>query len=299
MAIASAAHAEGSRVPSGERVSRHTVVAGKIARSGRSPLRSMKPYLCRRILTYASVTLAFVTTMGLAKIPAAHADADPREAEARRECLAGRYQHGIDLLAALFTETKDANYIFNQARCFQQNSRPDEAISRFREYLRKAKDLPPQESAEVQRYISECEAMKAETAAVRPAASATDETLRARLADEDALRSKRLRIAGSITAGVGVAALGFAGYMTMRTRALSKDFENARKEHPEIYPRQIYNDGQRAEVLQWVGYGVGGALVGTGAVFYFLGERRQESNRVAFVPMVTNDAAGALLTGRF
>src|SRR5437867_3321336 len=136
----------------------------------------------------------------------AFAQGDPREGEARRECLAGRYQRGIDLLAALFTDTKDPNYIFNQARCYQQNNRPDEALSRFREYLRKAPTLPPAEETEVQRYIRECEAMKAEQiAAARAAAptAATDVELRDRLARDEDRRARNLRIAGISIASAG------------------------------------------------------------------------------------------------
>lgn len=55
---------------------------------------------------------------------------------ARTACLAGDYSKGATILSQLFVETKDPNYIYNQARCFEQNSRYQEALSRFQEYLR-------------------------------------------------------------------------------------------------------------------------------------------------------------------
>src|SRR5687768_17021374 len=93
---------------------------------------------CRRRAPWQALTLAVAVAVVAGGPPVAFGQSgagaaanDRREDEARKECLAGRTQRGIDLLAELFTETKDPNYIFNQARCFQQNSRPDEAIGRF------------------------------------------------------------------------------------------------------------------------------------------------------------------------
>jgi hypothetical protein len=51
-----------------------------------------------------------------------------------------------------------ATAVYNQGRCYQQNNRWEQAISRFREYLRKAKDLSDNDTAEVNRQISDCEA---------------------------------------------------------------------------------------------------------------------------------------------
>jgi hypothetical protein len=61
---------------------------------------------------------------------------DPRELEAKRECLAGRYQRGVELLAALFVETSEPIYLYNQGRCYEQNARLDQAVTSFREYVR-------------------------------------------------------------------------------------------------------------------------------------------------------------------
>jgi len=87
---------------------------------------------------------------------------DPREIEARKDCLSGKYQAGTGLLAELFAETGNANFVYNQARCFEQNSKPDEAIQRFREYLRIAGNLSADDKAGVEGHIAECRAMVAE-----------------------------------------------------------------------------------------------------------------------------------------
>jgi hypothetical protein len=75
-----------------------------------------------------------VLTFGLALVPASVALAqapdarDPREIQARKDCLTGRYEAGAALLAELFAETGNPNFVFNQARCYEQNSKLDEAI---------------------------------------------------------------------------------------------------------------------------------------------------------------------------
>jgi hypothetical protein len=221
----------------------------------------------------------------LAGARSARAQDDPRENEARRECLAGRYQRGIDLLAALFTETKDPNHIFNQGRCYEQNNRPDEAISRFREYLRKAPNLPPAEAAEVQAHIRECEKMKAEQRADRPGTGA-DLELRKQLSQDEERRARNMRIAGISIAAAGAAALAFGGYMSYRTHSLEEDFQTKQRlQMGAFFDRTAYNDGQRAELFQWIGYAVGAVAVGTGGIFYYLGYREREgSPSVALLP---------------
>jgi hypothetical protein len=84
-------------------------------------------------------------------------DRDPRELEAKKACLGGRTDRGIELLAEMYAETNDPTYIYNQGRCFQQSGRPREALTRFREYMRKAPNMAADDKALVQGYISELE----------------------------------------------------------------------------------------------------------------------------------------------
>ena len=86
---------------------------------------------------------------------------DPREAEAQKECLAGNARRGIELLAQLYVETSNPNFIYNQGRCYEQNGKMDEAILSFREYLRKLGTPTAEEKADVERHIAECDATKA------------------------------------------------------------------------------------------------------------------------------------------
>jgi Flp pilus assembly protein TadD len=83
------------------------------------------------------MTLAVIS---LAAKPASAADRlDAKERKARVECAAGNFTEGVRLLAELWVETEDATHLYNQGRCYGQSGQNDLAISRFREYLRKAR----------------------------------------------------------------------------------------------------------------------------------------------------------------
>jgi hypothetical protein len=47
----------------------------------------------------------------------------------------------VQLLSELFVSTMDPTFIYDQARCFQQNRRYEDAIARFQEYLRTGKSV--------------------------------------------------------------------------------------------------------------------------------------------------------------
>ena len=77
---------------------------------------------------------------------AAKGGAESREAlasKARKACLAGDIQTGMGILSELFVATKDPTYIYNQGRCFEQNGKYEEAVSRFEEFLRLTKERQP------------------------------------------------------------------------------------------------------------------------------------------------------------
>jgi len=94
-------------------------------------------------------------------IPAFGQEQDPREIQAQKDCLTGRADSGVALLAELFARTGNPNFIYNQARCYEQVARAEEAINRFREYLRLAKDIPADERADVERHLQECRVLQA------------------------------------------------------------------------------------------------------------------------------------------
>jgi hypothetical protein len=83
---------------------------------------------------------------------------DPREATAKEACSTGKVDEGAELLAKLFTETANPVFVFNQGRCYEQNGRMEQAIQRFREYLRLAPKLGGKERKNVDQHIADCQA---------------------------------------------------------------------------------------------------------------------------------------------
>ena len=94
---------------------------------------------------------------------------DARELQAKEACLGGHPDKGIELLAQLYAETNDPTYIYNQGRCFEQNGRATDAVTRFREYLRKAQNLAPDEKTDLQKRIDDLEAQTRPAVTVSPA----------------------------------------------------------------------------------------------------------------------------------
>lgn len=92
---------------------------------------------------FFTLTLAVLSVVS----PGAQAEegdeVDPRVGEAMAACLANDLEKGISILAELYAETQDAIWVFNQARCYQQNDRLEDARKRFVEFRRanKRKDL--------------------------------------------------------------------------------------------------------------------------------------------------------------
>lgn len=242
---------------------------------------------------------------------------DPRVVQARKDCLTGQVESGVALLAEVFVETKNANLVYNQARCYEQNGRAVEAINRFREYLRIAKALTAEERAEVDKHIADCRAMKAEQKdAPAPApdqpsappdrAAATGSApplpgpprVSATAEPRQPAGGARLRLAGVVIGGVGVATLVTGGIFSYLVSSAKQEAEdNADK---KLYDAGLDSRGHTYETLQWVCYGTGAALVATGVVFYAIGARRRgEARTVSLVPAIAPHQGGVLLQGRF
>jgi tetratricopeptide (TPR) repeat protein len=120
----------------------------------------------RRLAVSHPKVVALVTCFALALLSVrAAAATDPREIKAREDFVGGRYQEALDLFAKLYAETLHPNYLRNIGRCYQNLGEPDRAISSFRDYLRKGKDISRAERTEIDGYIAEMEALKRQRAA--------------------------------------------------------------------------------------------------------------------------------------
>jgi hypothetical protein len=121
------------------------------------------------IVTVRWLVAALLVAAAIVPAPARAADkVEIKERKAQVECAAGNYNEGVRLLAELWVATKDANFIYNQARCYEQNGQSMRAVTRFREYLRKATGLPAEEVEAVNRRIDELQGHPTERMAPAP-----------------------------------------------------------------------------------------------------------------------------------
>jgi hypothetical protein len=106
----------------------------------------------------------------------AQAGREAQERAAKKACLVGDTTRGVEILTDLFVDTNDPTYIFNQGRCYEQNRLYEQAISRFREYLVKAKSASREERADAEKHITDCQAYMAEAEAKKTASTAAEPT---------------------------------------------------------------------------------------------------------------------------
>jgi hypothetical protein len=244
---------------------------------------------------------------------------DRRALEARRACAAGRVEQGIELLAQIIAETGDPNAVYNQARCYQGNGRPEQALTRFREYLRIADGLRPRERGRIRRFIAELERevevrrRKGISPPPPPAPAATaalpaagdpltlEETgvSAAGVPDERAVRSYTLRVVALATAAAAVVPLVGAIFFARQAARIEDEIENqAPPISPADFDRKIQK-GKRAETMQWVGFGLGGAMIAGAGTLYLLSRRGAEPARAQVTVAPLPGGGGAFLSGRF
>lgn len=242
---------------------------------------------------------------------------DAREAQARKDCLTGKVESGVALLADLFIETKNPNFIYNQARCYEQNGRANDAIQRFREYLRVAENLSTVEQAEVEKHIADCRSIQtedgstpttsqpsplsAESAPPSPGQATTAPTMltaeSVQPGTERPSDGSRLRLAGMVAASAGLAGLLTGGVFSYLVSSAKQQAEDNAKNG--TYDADLQSRGESYETLQWVAYGAGAGLLVTGGILYYFGHAAGAQSTVALVPEVAPARAGLVLKGRF
>lgn len=217
---------------------------------------------------------------------------------------------GIALLAELFVDSGDPNYIYNQARCYEQNHRYEDAISRYREFLKLSPGLSERDRANVQKEIESCQSLlpapapavqvapvplpvPAPTSAA-PVVDVVSSSPGSAPATAPRSEGQGLRIAGIATGAVGLASIGMGIYFYTRASSLSDRLTNS--DDPKT---SDYRSGKNAVTMQWVFYGVGAAALATGSILYFLGWSKGESGQTAVAPIIGPSMAGITAQGAF
>jgi hypothetical protein len=241
--------------------------------------------------------LLFVVVAALASGSTARA-ADPRPEEAKVKCLAGDVSGGVALLAELYVATRDTTYLYNQARCYQQNGRTEDAINRFREYLRIQANVAPDERQRVEGYIAELERDRdARARATATPVTATPVPAVAAAVEIDKGPPVRpLRIAAYAAGAAGALLVASGVYFSVRVHSLEAQAD--RNTEKNVNDPRVLSDGRNAERWQWVGYGVGGALLAGGVLAYLYSRGDDESEgpqALQIAPVITPAGAGATL----
>jgi hypothetical protein len=240
-----------------------------------------------------------------------------KERAAKKACVTGDVKTGIELLGDLYVDTDDATYIFNQGRCYQQNRRLEEAIDRFREYLRKVPNASVEQKSAAEAHIAECEALHARRSFGPPppapqAALPMPGTIQQPVltsapeprtpvpspmaivpAGSSAPRSDGggLRIAGILTTAVGLSAVGTGVLLNIKERSLTNEI-NSKFSRSKESSRASY------ETWGYVSYSVGAAAIIGGATLYYLGWRAGKV-RLSALPTLMPNGTTIVLNGSF
>jgi hypothetical protein len=229
-----------------------------------------------------------------------------RENAAKKACALGDFQKGADILTDLLLQTNDPNFIYNQARCYQQNAQWTQSVNRFREFLRKAKHLSKSDRAETEQQLADCEESLAKATQVAPPPVApappvpTTQTpppapepatpiVSSTPSPSEGTQGKGLRVSGIILASVGVAAVATGVGLSLKANSLPT----------KPYSLDRENERSTLKTFVWVSYGVGAAAIATGAILYIVGWPSDQSSSVALLPIVAPNEASVLLRGRF
>lgn len=105
-----------------------------------------------------------------------------------------------------------------------------------------------------------------------------------------------LRVAGVVTAAVGLGGIATGAILNVKANNLVKDLAAAKDSTTTLYSRDKDSTRSRYQTWGWIAYGAGAACLAGGAVMYYLGYREAQ---VAFVPTVANGQVGASLQGAF
>jgi hypothetical protein len=277
------------------------------------------------ILVLVTMCFAAADAAAAAKEPKARPDgrepiertsADPKEAKeraAKKACLTGDPVKGVELLTDLFIDTNDPTYLFNQGRCYEQNNQFENALGRFREYLRKAKQSSEADKGEAKAHIAECLRLlgKKDTDVAEPAGGESPGPAPAvpvipvtppppgpepvaitttPLAPAPAERGgSGLRTAGIVTASVGAAALVAGVVLNLKHNSIVDGL-------PNRYNADDESRSHTYRTLAIVGYAAGAVGLAGGALLYAVGWSK---GRVAVTPSLGADHAGAVLGGTF
>jgi tetratricopeptide (TPR) repeat protein len=223
----------------------------------------------------------------------------------------GEFVQAIDEFKLAYAASHAPGLLFNLAQASRLAKQYDQALFFYRSYLRARPEAPNR--VDVEARIAELEPLAAaqrhEAAETRPSgeppaatttAPAATATVPAATATAPAATAntmltlppllarprdgKRERIAGLVTGGVGLAALGVGIYFG--TRMLDAQDRLARVGNWDPSAQSLYSNGHNDAIAATTLYVAGGVAVAAGAALYLWGWRRDvHARRFAVVPL--------------
>jgi len=241
--------------------------------------------------------------------PAAGGAGDQAEAEKRFQQAEALYRRGQYLAAAAeyqaaFDLSGLPGLLYNVAQSYRLGGEKEKAVASYRLFLERA---PDHQLAQVAR--GHLEALERELAAAKPTTQpATPPGGGEEAARPDVVatsppaprRGRGLELAGLVTGGAGLVALGVALHYGIEARKASDAISDNREGWSQSLLDR-YDEGESAETRMFVLSGVGAAALATGGVLYYLGWRagRAEPAAVSVGAAGGSGAAGLSLRGRF
>ncbi len=266
--------------------------------------------ICRGAALALVFSIAVAVPASRASAQTAAAPEDPRPREALGACSSGDFKKGVAILGELYAETRNPSFVFNQARCYQQNGQLEPAKQRFSEYLRVGANEPAPDIERAQGYIKEIDDALERQAAERPAPAPEIITVPAPPPAAPEGRARALRVTGIALTVLGLAAVGTGVYLSFKVEATKRDVENKFANMGIVTDpgalQQELSDGGRYETWQWVAYGIGVAAFAGAATALLIGGYPFSSSQgaagdrsVALAPVVVPGYSGGALSLRF
>lgn len=259
-----------------------------------------------RALTALVVTLALLRAA--AAQPPSSSD-DKAEAQRRFQAAESLYKQRDYLAAAAeYQAAYDlsglAGLLYNVAQSYRLGGEKAKAATAYRLFLERA---PDHQLASVAR--GHLEALERALAAehgpgqeptppepARGATPPTDAAVTAAATPSSSGRGRGFKVAGLVSGGIGLIALGAALHFGIEAKKAS----DAISENDEAWNQSLldrYDEGESAETRMFVLSGVGAAALAAGGVLYYLGWRADRAEVVPITP--ASGGAGAAVRTRF
>lgn len=274
----------------------------------------------------ATLAITGLVTMSRPAHAAGETDARRLIGEAEHACLTGDYQRGVDILVKLYISSRHPTYLYNQARCFEQNGQYKLAAGRYREFLLKLNALAPEAperadlaSKNLERLNDHIASLDRQADAVARPAADSERAKRSGgpgTAEKSSSGSAPLSPAQTLTAaapeqdtgaglrrmGVTAMVLGGLSLATGVTFGLLTNETTKKAEAAAVYDPDQIRFGERSAKIATVGFIAAPILVGLGTLLYWQGsppKQSREGAKVSATPFWLANGMGALLAVQY